>query len=100
MRRLTTLVAALLILGTLSRAQQHMRGVRAEVVQLDVIVTDADGKPVKGLTRDDFAVFEDKKAQRLSNFVFVDGRLRAQETAAPGTPEPPRRRQRARDATS
>ena len=89
MRRLTTVgvVAAVLTLGTLSRAQQDMPGARAEVVQLDVIVTDADGKPVKGLTRDDFAVFEDKKAQRLTNFVVVEGRLRAQGTSAPGAPQ-------------
>ena len=54
-----------------------------------MIVTDADGKPVKGLTQDDFAVFEDKKAQRLTNFVYVEGRLRAlRASAPPATPGP------------
>ena len=82
-------LAAVLAAGSVSRAQQQAPGTRTEVVQLDVIVTDADGKPIRGLTRDDFAVFEDKKAQRLTNFLFVEGRLRAQGTSAPAaTPEP------------
>ena len=50
-----------------------------------MIVTDADGKPVRGLTEADFEVLEDKKAQRITNFVFVEGRLRAEGGAAPGT---------------
>ena len=76
-------LASVLAAGSVSRAQQPAQGTRIEVVQLDVIVTDADGKPVRGLTRDDFAVLEDKKAQRLTNFLFVEGRLRAQGTSAP-----------------
>ncbi|HEY8234633.1 MAG TPA: VWA domain-containing protein [Vicinamibacteria bacterium] len=67
-------------------AQQQAPLSRTEVVQLDVIVTDADGKPVRGLTEADFEVLEDKKAQRITNFVFVEGRLRAEGGAAPGTP--------------
>jgi VWFA-related protein len=81
-------LAAVLTPGTATRAQEQVPGTRAEVVQLDVIVTDAEGKAVRGLTRDDFAVFEDKKAQRLTNFVFVEGRLRAQGAAAPAAAEP------------
>jgi len=82
-------LAAVLAPGTAARAQQQTPGTRTEVVQLDVIVTDADGKPIRGLTRDDFAVLEDKKTQRLTNFLFVEGRLRAQGTGAPAaTPEP------------
>jgi len=69
-------------------AQQQAPVTRAEVVQLDVIVTDADGKPVRGLTRDDFAVFEDGKEQRLTNFVVVEGRRRAGAAPAPSTSAP------------
>ena len=87
MRPLMTLVvlAAVLAPGTVSWAQQQAPATRTEVVQLDVIVTDADGKPIRGLTRDDFAVFEDKKAQRLTNFLFVEGHLRARGTGTPAT---------------
>ncbi len=76
-------LGASLTAGVPARAQQQMPGARAEVVQLDVVVTEADGKAVRGLTREDFAVFEDKKAQRLTNFLFVEGRLRAGGTGAP-----------------
>lgn len=38
------------------------------VTNVDVVVTDRDGKPVRGLTRDDFAVLEDKKPQAITNF--------------------------------
>jgi VWFA-related protein len=63
-------IAALVAPGSVSRAQQQVGGARAEVVQLDVVVTE----------------FEDKKAQRLTNFVFVEGRLRAQGDGAPAAP--------------
>jgi len=41
-------------------------------VILDVVVTDADEKPVRGLTRDDFAVAEDGKTQRVLSFDVHD----------------------------
>ncbi|HEU0173299.1 MAG TPA: VWA domain-containing protein [Blastocatellia bacterium] len=36
-----------------------------EMVQLDVKVTDQDGRPVPGLTKNDFAVYEDKVSQSI-----------------------------------
>jgi len=39
--------------------------VNARLVILDVVVTDAKGKPVDGLTEKDFQVFEDGKPQRI-----------------------------------
>jgi Ca-activated chloride channel homolog len=38
-----------------------------EMVQLDVKVTDQDGRPVPGLTRNDFAVYEDKISQSIES---------------------------------
>ncbi len=35
---------------------------------VDVTVTDKDGKPVRGLTRDDFTVMEDKKPEPIRSF--------------------------------
>ena len=54
-------------------AQDSTPAVGAEVVRLDVVVTDARGKPVGDLTRDDFAVFEDGKPQQLTSIVFLGG---------------------------
>lgn len=82
------LLAALSATVSTSWAQEQLPGTRAEVVRLDVVVTDADGKAVTGLTRDDFAVFEDKQPQRLTNFVFVEGSARARRAGAPSAPEP------------
>lgn len=39
---------------------------------LDVVVTDAKGKTVRGLTKDDFIVVENGKPQALTNFAIYD----------------------------
>ena len=41
-------------------------------VVVDVVVTDSAGKPVRGLTADDFSVAEDGKAQRVRSFDVHD----------------------------
>jgi VWFA-related protein len=43
-------------------------GAGVEVVRLDVLVLDPDGRPVTGLTREDFDVEEDGKAQEVTSF--------------------------------
>jgi VWFA-related protein len=45
---------------------------QVEYVEVDALVTDAQGRPVRGMTKDDFQVFEDGKRQTISSFVFVD----------------------------
>lgn len=42
--------------------------VTTRAVLVDVIVTDKDGNPVKGLSKDDFTILEDGKPQRVSYF--------------------------------
>jgi VWFA-related protein len=42
---------------------------------VDVVVTDSDGKPVRGLTRDDFVIKEDKAIQTVLSFDYFDGSL-------------------------
>ena len=58
-------IAVLLSLGggAAAHAQQAAPGVRAEIVRLDVVVTDADGKLVRDLQREDFQLLEDGKPQ-------------------------------------
>ena len=46
--------------------------ISTELVQVDVVVTDKTGKVVRGLTKDDFELFEKGKKQQLSFFEFVE----------------------------
>jgi VWFA-related protein len=52
-------------------AQKLVESIEVHVVNVDVVVTDRSGKPVTGLTKDDFELFENGKAQPLTNFYEV-----------------------------
>ena len=90
MRRPSALLLLAFILAPAGsgRAQQQVPGTRVEVVQLDVIVNDASGKSVTGLTKSDFVILEDKKEQKLTTFVFVEGRLPKPAAATASGPTP------------
>ena len=67
-----------------------------EVVNVEVVVTDADGQPVRGLTRDDFELLEDGTPVEITNFYSIETetpRSPVGETtlpaAAPEAPRPP-----------
>jgi VWFA-related protein len=66
-------IAPLLLFGggVAARAQQAAPAVQTEIVRLDVVVTDADGKLVRDLAREDFQLLEDGKPQALSQFLVV-----------------------------
>ncbi|MGZ4875076.1 MAG: hypothetical protein ACXV5R_07885, partial [Candidatus Angelobacter sp.] len=44
--------------------------VESELVLVNVVVRDKQGKPVTGLKQDDFTLLEDGKSQRVSSFDF------------------------------
>lgn len=46
--------------------------ISTDLVQVDVVVTDKTGKVVRGLTKDDFELYEKGKKQQLSFFEFVE----------------------------
>jgi VWFA-related protein len=50
---------------------------RSELVTVDVVVLSPDGKPVPGLTRDDFVVKEDGRAQTVTAFEAVEAMVPA-----------------------
>jgi VWFA-related protein len=97
-RRSLPWTTAVLLLGTAAVSAQAPPppakkipefAVGTQVVRIDVVVTDGHGEPVAGLTRDDFAVFEDKHPQEIANFeAYSGGRLspmpQRPEAAAPG----------------
>ena len=55
----------------------------AEAVAIDVFVTDADGKPVSGLTADDFELTENNKPQDITTFRAVDVPVEVREEERP-----------------
>lgn len=63
--------------------------VEVNVVNVDVYVTGKDGKPVAGLGKADFEVFEDGKRVEITNFEAVD-RNPAAGAPAPAAPAAPR----------
>ena len=63
--------------------------VDVEIVNVDVRVTDRDGKPVHGLGREDFVVLRDGRPVEIANFYAVeDGRPAAGSDPAEPAPVP------------
>lgn len=94
MRQVVVLCALLPLLerpGDGASAQDVAPEVRAELVRLDVVVTDADGKLVRDLQREDFQLLEDGKPQTLTQFLVVNrrGSSAPAPPAAPETAPPP-----------
>ncbi|MCP3958589.1 MAG: VWA domain-containing protein [bacterium] len=79
-KRVFVVAAALMVL--LAAVSLHAQGdsglffdtVDVYVVNVEVLVTDKEGNPATGLTRDDFEIYEDGKLVELSNFFAVEGR--------------------------
>lgn len=85
------LVAALLALP--SAAQEGPSGtfgetVEVRVVNVDVVVTDRDGRPVTDLTQEDFVLEVDGRPVEISNFARIAAEHTASAAPAP-TPAPP-----------
>jgi VWFA-related protein len=90
-------VAAVVILPATSQeapapaTPQYGESLEVRLFNLDAIVTTKDGKPVRGLTREDFVVLENNVPQEISNFSFYDigsstMALAASETELVSTP--------------
>lgn len=60
-----------IFLVTLPLFAQHRESIDVNVLELDVVVLDRDGKPVDGLTRDDFDVAIGKRKAEVTNFYAV-----------------------------
>lgn len=58
----------------------------SDLVRIDVEVTDKSGKPVKGLTPEQFSITENGKAQKISIFTFQD--IEKMETAQSNDTKP------------
>ena len=93
--------AVVVMAGALSLGQARAQvppsfGAEAALVTVDVVVLGRDGKPVSGLTRDDFVVKEDGRPQTVKAFEAVEAVVPALESpqTVPSSPS------RARVATN
>src|SRR5688572_30450176 len=77
-------VLALLLRAVATGAQTPIFPGGTELVVVDVIVTDADGRPVTGLTREDFTVEDEAVRQEIVEFEGVDA-TRVPEEERPRT---------------
>jgi VWFA-related protein len=64
--------SALLLCFLAQAAAQPTFRTGINLVDVDVVVSDKDGRPVRGLTRDDFEVLEDGKRVTVEAFTAVD----------------------------
>src|SRR5688572_8193199 len=81
-RRTAVFVSLLLVVlgsaGTGARAQKIPtlgETIEIAIVNVDVVVTDKDGKRIHALTGDDFEIYENGKAQPLSHFAEYRGEV-------------------------
>lgn len=81
-------VVVTLLLLTSSLAAQYSEQVDVSIASIDVVVRDKAGNLVRGLTKDDFEVYEDGKLQKLTNFSAVDMRVTGEEAAAESAAAP------------
>jgi VWFA-related protein len=83
------LLALLPISLAFSQVSQLVESIEVRVTNVDVVVTDKAGNPVRGLTRDDFQIFENGKLQPVTNFYEVRAAQPATTAsdAATSTPE-------------
>jgi VWFA-related protein len=74
MRNLGLLLLMTIAIGALAQPAQEPFTVKVDVelVTVDVVVSDAAGRPVTTLTKDDFEVYEDGKLQEIRSFEPVD----------------------------
>src|SRR5438270_12151954 len=68
-----------------SLAQQAAESIEVRVVNVDVVVRDRAGKPVTGLTKNDFQIFENGQPREITNLYEV----RAPAAAATPAAKPP-----------
>ena len=90
-------LVAIALLGIATFAQAQVSEViEVRVANVDVVVVDRAGKPIVGLTKDDFQLFENGKQQPLTNFYEMRSQTlpaasdaTAAAAAPAAAPEPP-----------
>ena len=78
-----TLCALLLSAIVFAQATFFSEVIEVRVTNVDVIVTGRDGKPVTGLKKEDFEIYENGVKKEISNFLELRGGPNAALTTAP-----------------
>jgi len=65
------IAAAIVLSAAVSLAQQASESIEVRVVNVDVVVRDRAGKPVTGLTKADFEIYENGQKRDISNLYEV-----------------------------
>jgi len=89
---LSTLVPALGQTTPRADDKDDVVKITTNLVQVDAVVT-KDGKPVTGLTADDFEIYEDGRKQAITSFAFISN-----VANVPSTAEAPKRDKAAAEA--
>jgi VWFA-related protein len=94
-------IVVLLLAPVLIAQVPYIETFEVQLHNLDVVVTDAKGNPVRGLTKNDFVVLENGKPQPITNFSLYDtsagkatganANANAQETEVVEAVQPPPR---------
>src|SRR3954465_3781265 len=83
---------AIALSAAVSLAQQVAESIEVRVVNVDIVVRDRAGKPVTGLTKADFEIFENGQKREISNLYEVRAPASpatpVAKTAAPAEPAP------------
>jgi VWFA-related protein len=82
MRTAAACIGVMLSTAVILAQQAEFRS-GTELVTIDVVATDADGRPVKNLVAADFEIFEDDAAQTIQAFQFIDTTSVASTPALP-----------------
>lgn len=73
-----------------NQAQEDVVRVTTNLVQVDVAVTDKDGRQVTNLTPEEFEVLEDGRKQQITNFSYISTDINASsQPSATATAQPP-----------
>ena len=79
-RILVAALASLVAMPLFSQLPKLVESVEVRVVNVDVVVRDRQGKPVRGLRKEDFELYQDGVPQTITNIYEVE-----REAAAPDT---------------
>jgi VWFA-related protein len=82
-----TVVGAVAIAQGPAPTARVVETTRVDVVNVDVLVTDREGRPVHGLRREDFGLIEDGRPVEVTNFATFGG-VAPPPAAADGLPTP------------